>query len=136
MNFPVFLIAMTALLDAAYSVIPIADTYLFHTDFTSSIANIPTENILSFEVPARSNHTFFIKVNEVPATIKVAYIISAKKTNKVVFKIYDPAGKVVYNKEGTKENAFLFSATDKGEYSFEFINKNVCFCSFAEEKQL
>ncbi len=98
-------------------------------DFWSGVnkdsEGVSPEDVLNFEIRAGDRAVFTLKVNKAPATIRAAYYVSAREGNKVVLTVLGPTGIALAIKNGVKEAFLHFPGESKGEYRFEFANRNV-----------
>ena len=97
----------------------ILDAWLTH------MKNFDSNHMLAFEIGAGETKVFYIDITKTPQSLRGAYTVSAKATNKITFSIIDPEKDVILLKQGEKEVIFYPNVTVAGKYSLEFKNGNV-----------
>lgn len=85
------------------------------TDFEPS-------DMLTINIPSRTDETFFEYITEVPSKVRGAYYIGSGEKKLVDFWIIDPSNRIFNSIQGKNEGLFIFDAYQSGIYQFVFAN--------------
>ena len=80
------------------------------------------EDLITFELPARTEEQFYEIIDVLPSTIRGAWFLASENSKDVDFKITDPLNVVVYESKGRKEVIFQVEAKRQGMYVFTFTS--------------
>ena len=99
----------------------------FVDKFEENMANMDPENIVIFEIAAGERKAFVYPLKAADAKIIGAYSVSGGETNKISFSIFFPNGTFAISRSNKKEAVFAMNTDVAGDYTLEFINRNVIF---------
>lgn len=88
-------------------------------DWEKNMKDFKADEMLSFELAARSFEVFFENINK-PGLVRGAYFLNFDSKDGLDLKIVDPKNNEVHKTVGKRQGIFSFEATEIGTYSFYF----------------
>lgn len=83
------------------------------------------EDMVTFEIPARSTEEFYEVIDIVPSILRGAWFLASENTKDIDFKVQDPLKNIVFEKKGKKEVIFQIEAKRQGIYLFTFESRKM-----------
>jgi len=92
------------------------------TQWDEHMTDFEPSDMLTINIPSRTDETFFEYITEVPSKVRGAYYIGSGEKKLVDFWIIDPSNRIFNSIQGKNEGLFIFEAYQSGIYQFVFSN--------------
>lgn len=79
-------------------------------------------DMLTINIPSRTDETFYEQITEVPSKVRGAYYIGSGEKKLIDFWIIDPSNRIFNSIQGKNEGLFVFEVQQPGLYQFVFSN--------------
>ena len=83
------------------------------------------EDMITVEIPARSEEEFFTVIDVVPTEIRGYWFLYSTSDKSMDFQITSPLNQVIFDRKSAKEAIFSISVERSGIYTFTFKNTRV-----------
>lgn len=91
-------------------------------EWDSVMQDFSPEDMVSIEIPPRSEEEFYTVIEIVPTVIRGYWFLSSGSNKDIDFSVLNPQQIVIYEKKSVKEAIFSLPVTKQGIYSFILKN--------------
>ena len=94
-------------------------------EWEETMKDFSPEDMITFEIPSRSEEEFFTVIDVVPTEIRGYWFLFSTSDKSMDFQITSPLNQVIFERKSAKEAIFTINVERSGLYTFTFKNNKV-----------